>query len=103
MIERITENQAGDIGENIRRIGRGEEAAVEPLSTVEPPPAAPIQEPPATQEPPASEKKEPEVSVEEVQISEGRLTLKGGRVNLSYDQLKDLIHEVVSRGGEVKK
>ncbi|MGC9602904.1 MAG: hypothetical protein ABSF47_00290 [Minisyncoccia bacterium] len=97
VIERITMDQVGDIGENIRRINRGEEVAVEPV--VEQPPAAPAQESPTAQEPPTSEEKEPEVSVEEIQISEGRLTLKGGRVKLSFDQLKELIHEVVPKGG----
>jgi hypothetical protein len=98
-IERISESQAGDIGENIRRIGRGEEAVVEP------PPAAPVQEPPAASEPSESKKSDSPISLTEIQISDGRVTLKGDRINLSFGELMEVIREASPKSGapEAKK
>ncbi|MFH1161778.1 MAG: hypothetical protein V1696_00650 [Candidatus Jorgensenbacteria bacterium] len=97
MIERITEAEAGDIGENIRRIARGEEVVVGPsvAAPVQELPVAPKTKAPATA--PADAEPEKEIKATKLQIScEKGITIEG-ETNLSFDQLKQLTELIVAK------
>ncbi len=96
IIDPITENEAGDIGENIRRIKRGEEVAIKP-PTVESPTAVPAQEPPVVSEPKISAPKGPEIQANKIQISKEKGITIEGKVDLTFDQFKDLAGIVMKK------
>ncbi len=107
-IDRITNEELGDLTQNIRRTNRGEEPAVDPIPPAEPKEEARVEGRPGQEPKPESQKETPAPAVEKteegklhftkVQISNEKGLNLEGNFDLTPKELQELITRVTSPG-----